>query len=73
VSCRAFWAGLERITGLGSPSVWRASAASTAGSGGAGPAPAGGAAGAAAPIGPAPSPPRSDRATATGSPLSARR
>ena len=25
VSCRAFWAGLERITGLGSPRVWRAS------------------------------------------------
>ena len=27
VSCRAFWAGLERITRLGSPRVWRASAA----------------------------------------------
>ena len=33
VSCKAAWAGLERITGLGSPRVWRASAASTAGSG----------------------------------------
>ena len=33
VSCKASWAGLERITGLGSPRVWRASAASTAGSG----------------------------------------
>ena len=51
VSCKAFWAGLERITGLGSPRVWRASAASTAGSGGAGPPPGAGAAGAAAPIG----------------------
>src|SRR5258708_6846175 len=34
VSCKAFWAGLERITGLRSPRVWRASAASTAASGG---------------------------------------
>jgi hypothetical protein len=50
VSCRAFWAGLEQITGLGSPRVWRASAARTAGSGGAAPAPAGAPAGA-APIG----------------------
>ena len=31
VSCKAFCAGLERITGLGSPRVWRASAARTAG------------------------------------------
>jgi hypothetical protein len=51
VSCKAFWAGLERITGLGSPRVWRASAASTAGSGGAGPPPAAGPTGAAVPIG----------------------
>jgi hypothetical protein len=36
VSCKAAWAGLERITGLGSPRVWRARAASTAGFGGAG-------------------------------------
>jgi hypothetical protein len=36
VSCKAACAGLERITGLGSPRVWRASAASTAGSGGPG-------------------------------------
>ena len=50
VSCKAFSAGLERITGLGSPRVWRASAASAAGSGGAGPA-AGAPGGAAAPIG----------------------
>ena len=50
VSCRAFWAGLERITRLGSPRVWRAHAARTAGSGGAAPAPAGAPAGA-APIG----------------------
>jgi hypothetical protein len=47
-SCKAACAGLERITGLGSPRVWRASAASTAGSGGAGPPPG---AGAAAPTG----------------------
>jgi hypothetical protein len=51
VSCKAFWAGLELITGLGSPRVWRASAASTAGSGGAGAPPAARPAGAAAPIG----------------------
>ena len=48
-SCKAFSAGLERITGLGSPRVCRASAASTAGSGG--PGPAAGAPAGAAPIG----------------------
>jgi hypothetical protein len=31
VSCKAAWARLERITGLGSPRVCRASAASAAG------------------------------------------
>jgi hypothetical protein len=30
VSCKAAYAGLARITGLGSTRVWRASAASTA-------------------------------------------
>jgi len=45
VSCKASWAGLERITGLGRPSGWRASAASTAGSGGTGAPPAAGPAG----------------------------
>ena len=51
VSCKAFCAGLERITGLGSFRVWRASTAGSGGAGGAGAAQAGAPTGTAAPIG----------------------